>query len=72
MFLFKFINLSMISIFIGSISLVYVVFNYLVTNSKIKNIPFYGSKLFWGTLSGFTSFCLHSGGLPMNFFYVFI
>jgi uncharacterized membrane protein YfcA len=70
MFLFKFINLSMISIFIGSISLVYVVFNYLVTNSKIKNIPFYGSKSFWGTLAGFTSFCLHSGGLPMNIYFM--
>ena len=70
MLLFKFINLSMISIFIGSISLIYVVFNYLVTNSIIKNIPFYGSKLFWGSLSGFTSFCLHSGGLPMSIFFM--
>ena len=70
MILFKFINLSMISIFIGSISLAYVIFNYLVTNSKIKNIPFYGSKSFWGTLAGFTSFCLHSGGLPMNIYFM--
>lgn len=70
MILFKFINLSMISIFIGSISLIYVVFNYLVTHSKIKRIPFYGSKSFWGTLAGFTSFCLHSGGLPMNIYFM--
>lgn len=70
MIFFKFINLSMISIFIGLISLVYVIFNYLVTNSKIKTIPFYGSKVFWGTMSGFTSFCLHSGGLPMNIYFM--
>ncbi len=70
MFLFKFINLSMISIFIGSISLIYVLFNYLVSYSKIKKIPFYGSKFFWGTLAGFTSFCLHSGGLPMNIYFM--
>ena len=70
MFLFKFINLSMISIFIGSIALVNVVFNYLVTNSKIKKFPFYGSKLFWGALAGFASFCLHSGGLPMNIYFM--
>ena len=68
--LFKFINLSMISIFIGSISLIYVLFNYLVSYSKIKKIPFYGSKFFWGTMAGFTSFCLHSGGLPMNIYFM--
>ena len=70
--LFKFINLSLISVFIGSISLVYVVFNYLLTKSKIKKIPFYGSKTIWGTLAGFTSFVLHSGGLPMNIYFMSI
>ena len=70
--LFKFINLSLISIFIGSISLAYVVFNYLLTKSKIKKIPFYGSKTIWGTLAGFTSFVLHSGGLPMNIYFMSI
>ena len=70
--LFKFINLSLISIFIGSISLAYVVFNYLLTKSKIKKIPFYGSKIIWGTLAGFTSFVLHSGGLPMNIYFMSI
>ena len=70
MVLFKFINLSMISIFIGSMSLLYVVFNYLITKSILKKIPFYGSKSFWGTAAGFTSFCLHSGGLPMNIYFL--
>tara|TARA_B100000575_G_C22616928_1_gene383455 strand:- start:147 stop:548 length:402 start_codon:yes stop_codon:yes gene_type:complete len=42
----------------------------MVTNSKLKKIPFYGSKSFWGTLAGFTSFCLHSGGLPMNIYFM--
>ena len=70
MLLFKFVNLSMISIFIGTIALINVVFNYMVTNSKLKKIPFYGSKSFWGTLAGFTSFCLHSGGLPMNIYFM--
>lgn len=64
--LFKIIDFSKISIFIGSISLVYVFFNYLITKLIIRAIPFNGNKFFWGTLSGFTSFCLHSGGLPMN------
>ena len=70
MLVFKFINLSMISIFIGSISLIYVFFNYLVSYAKIKNIPLYGNKFFWGSLAGFTSFCLHSGGLPLNIYYM--
>jgi uncharacterized membrane protein YfcA len=70
--LFKFINLSSISVFIGSISLAYVIFNYLLTKSKIKKIPFYGSKTIWGTLAGFTSFVLHSGGLPMNIYFMSI
>jgi len=70
--LFKFINLSLISVFIGSISLTYVIFNYLLTKSKIKKIPFYGSKTIWGTLAGFTSFVLHSGGLPLNIYYMSI
>ena len=70
--LFKFINLSLISVFIGSISLTYVIFNYLLTKSKIKKIPFYGSKSIWGTLAGFTSFVLHSGGLPMNIYFMSI
>ena len=64
--LFKIIDLNMISIFIGSISLAYVFFNYLITKSILNSVPFNGSKSFWGTLSGFTSFCLHSGGLPMQ------
>ena len=51
--LFKFINLSMISIFIGSISLLYVLLNYLIADNKnLKKIPFYGSKSFWGALAG--------------------
>ena len=59
--LFKFINLSMISIFIGSISLIYVLLNYLIVdNRNLKKIPFYGSKSFWGALAGFTSFVLLS------------
>ena len=70
--LFKFINLSMISIFIGTISLLYVVFNYLIVDTKLKKIPFYGSKSFWGALAGFTSFVLHSGGLPLNIYFMSI
>ena len=70
--LFKFINLSLISVFIGSISLAYVISNYLLTQSKIKKIPFYGSKTIWGILAGFTSFVLHSGGLPMNIYFMSI
>ena len=69
---FKFINLSMISIFIGTISLLYVVFNYLIVDTKLKKIPFYGSKSFWGALAGFTSFVLHSGGLPLNIYFMSI
>ena len=71
--LFKFINLSMISIFIGSISLLYVLLNYLIAdNRNLKKIPFYGSKSFWGALAGFTSFVLHSGGLPLNIYFMSI
>ena len=70
--LFKFINLSMISIFIGAISLLYVVLNYLIVDTKLKKIPFYGSKSFWGALAGFTSFVLHSGGLPLNIYFMSI
>ena len=64
--LFKIIDLNMISIFISSISLIYVFFNYLTTKSILSSVPFNGIKSFWGVLSGFTSFCLHSGGLPMQ------
>lgn len=71
--LFKFINLSMISIFIGSISLIYVLLNYLIVDDRnLKKIPFYGSKSFWGALAGFTSFVLHSGGLPLNIYFMSI
>ena len=70
--LFKFINLPMISIFIGAISLLYVVLNYLIVDTKLKKIPFYGSKSFWGALAGFTSFVLHSGGLPLNIYFMSI
>ena len=71
--LFKFINLSMISIFIGSISLLYILLNYLIADNKnLKKIPFYGSKSFWGALAGFTSFVLHSGGLPLNIYFMSI
>ena len=68
--LFKFISLSLISIFIGSISLTYVYLNYMAKKSKIMKIPFYGNKGLWGALAGFTSFVLHSGGLPLNIYYM--
>ena len=45
---------------------IYIFFNYLLTKSILRTVPLNGSKTFWGMLSGFTSFCLHSGGLPMN------
>ena len=70
--LFKFINLSLISIFIGVIALVYVVLNYLIIDTKLKRIPFHGSKSLWGALAGFTSFILHSGGLPLNIYFMSI
>ena len=38
--LFKFINLSLISVFIGAISLAYVISNYLLTQSKMKKNSF--------------------------------
>ena len=63
----------MISIFIGSISLLYVLLNYLIADKRnLKKIPFYGSKSFWGALAGFTSFVLHSGGLPLNIYFMSI
>ena len=63
----------MISIFIGSISLLYVLLNYLIADNKnLKKILFYGSKSFWGSLAGFTSFVLHSGGLPLNIYFMSI
>ena len=47
--------------------------NYLIADNKnLKKIPFYGSKSFWGALAGFTSFVLHSGGLPLNIYFMSI
>ena len=66
-FTFKYTNEDQIRVMVGIISIIFVVVsfiqksNFLLRPTKLKGY-------FWSTLAGYTSFLIHAGNPPMNFY----
>ena len=64
---FKYSSDDIIKIIIGTIAILFIFFtiiqknNFLIKPSKIKGT-------FWSVVAGYTSFLIHSGGTPVNFY----
>ena len=64
---FSFTSENSIRIIIGFIAIIFIILsllqkkNYLLKPTKSKGI-------FWSSIGGYTSFIIHSGGTPVNFF----
>ena len=65
---FQYLSDNSIRVILGIIALGFGI-NYFLKNES-KNPSFASKKLgsFWSILSGFTSFTIHSGGLPISFY----
>ena len=64
---FSYISDDGVRVIIGSIALLFILFtilqsgNFLIKPTKKKGI-------FWSTVAGYTSFLIHAGGPPLNFY----
>ena len=64
---FSYISDNGVRVIIGSIALLFILFtilqsgNFLIKPTKKKGI-------FWSTVAGYTSFLIHAGGPPLNFY----
>ena len=64
---FSYISDDGVRVIIGSIALLFILFtilqsgNFLIKPTKKKGI-------FWSTIAGYTSFLIHAGGPPLNFY----
>ena len=65
-FWFRYLTESNIRLLIGIMALVFVLSYWLKRDDKKKTLPSKLKGTFWGSISGFTSFGIHAGGLPFN------
>ena len=66
-FTFKYINEDQIRIMVGIISIIFVFVSFVQkSNFLLRPTKFKG--YFWSSLAGYTSFLIHAGNPPMNFY----
>lgn len=65
-FWFRYLTESNIRLLIGIMALVFVLSYWLKRDDRKKTLPSKLKGTFWGSISGFTSFGIHAGGLPFN------
>ena len=64
---FSFTSEDSIRIIIGSIAIIFIILSFFQQNNKLVN-PSKNKGIFWSIVGGYTSFIIHSGGTPVNFF----
>ena len=64
---FRFLNDDAIRLMLGLISIAFVA-NYLLDRHGAAKQPTWARGTWWGSVSGFTSFGIHSGGPPISVF----
>ena len=66
-FTFKYTNEDQIRIMVGIISIIFVLVSFIQkSNSLLKPTKLKG--YFWSSIAGYTSFLIHAGNPPMNFY----
>ena len=64
---FNFTSEDSIRIIIGSIAIIFLLLSLLQKNHKLIR-PTKNKGILWSLISGYTSFIIHSGALPLNFY----
>ena len=64
---FSFTSENSIRIIIGCIAIIFIFLSLLQQNNKLVK-PTKNKGMFWSLVGGYTSFIIHSGGTPVNFF----
>ena len=65
---FNFTSEDSIRIIIGFIAIIFIILSFFQQNNLIVK-PTKNKGIFWSFVGGYTSFIIHSGGTPINFFY---
>ena len=66
-FTFKYTNEDQIRIMVGIISIIFVVVSFIQKSSFLLR-PTKVKGYFWSSIAGYTSFLIHAGNPPMNFY----
>tara|TARA_B100001123_G_C15151331_1_gene963633 strand:+ start:258 stop:995 length:738 start_codon:yes stop_codon:yes gene_type:complete len=66
-FTFSFVSDDGIRIIIGVIAILFIFLSFIQKNSFLIK-PTKNKGFFWSLIAGYTSFLIHSGGTPINFF----
>ena len=64
---FSFTSENSIRIIIGCIALIFIILSIFQKNSLLVK-PTRNKGIFWSLVGGYTSFIIHSGGTPVNFY----
>ena len=64
---FNFTSEDSIRIIIGFIAIIFIILSFFQQNNLIVK-PTKNKGIFWSFVGGYTSFIIHSGGTPINFF----
>ena len=64
---FSYISDDGVRVIIGSIALLFILFTILQSGNFLI-IPTKKKGIFWSTVAGYTSFLIHAGGPPLNFY----
>ena len=64
---FRYTSDDIIRIIIGLIAIIFIILSLLQQNNKLVK-PTKKKGIFWSCVGGYTSFIIHSGGTPINFF----
>ena len=65
---FSYLSEDSIRVIIGIMAVIFCLDYYLRKNSAEPSKPSSWGSYFWPSLSGFTSFSIHAGGLPLSFY----
>lgn len=64
---FSFTSEDTIRIIIGCIAIIFIILSLFQQNNQLVK-PTKSKGIFWSLIGGYTSFIIHSGGTPVNFF----
>ena len=67
---FSYLNDAHVRLIIGFLALAFALNFWLKSNLSVKQTPNRIKGVFWSTIAGFTSFGIHAGGPPLNFYLV--
>ncbi len=65
---FSYLTENSIRVIIGLMAVIFCLDYYLRNNSSEPKKPSVLGSYFWPSLSGFTSFSIHAGGIPLSFY----